>query len=146
MLLQDLDVTYTPRDLARLLSHNLPYVGGILPKRVLGLELAMWTDQPLSETPEADGVNPLVLAVFGRGFCLIHREVFDTVAPHVPEYLDHQTGETRRAFFQYKPGGIGSEDFYFCELYRSLGGRPVVDQRIVLGHVGDITYPVTGTF
>jgi hypothetical protein len=146
LMLQDLDVVYTPRDAARLLSHRVPYVGGILPKRVLGLELAVWTDQEFAENPESEGVNPLVPAVFGRGFCLIHREVFETVAPHVPEYLDEPSGTMRRAFFQYKPGGIGSEDFFFCEKYKELGGNPVVDQRIVLGHVGDITYPVPGTF
>jgi len=146
MLLQDLDVKYTPLDMARLLSHRLPYVGGILPKRVLGLEFAMWTDQPLSDTPEAEGVNPLVPAVFGRGFCLIHREVFEKVGEHSERYLDAHTGKERIAYFEYKPGGIGSEDFYLCEKWKELGGNPVIDQRILLGHVGDATYPIPGTF
>lgn len=146
MLLQDLDVIYTPRDMALLLSHRLPYVGGILPKRVLGLELAMWTDQPLAENPEAEGVDPLVPAFFGRGFCLIERMVFEALAAHSEEYMDIPTGQSRRKYFEYKRGGIGSEDFYLCERWKSIGGNPVIDQRIILKHQGDATYPIPGTF
>lgn len=146
MFLHDLDIVYTSKQLEMLLSHDVPYVGGIVPKRTLGLEIAAFNHEPFAPDAFAEGVNPLVDADCGRGFVRIHRSVFETVKPHVPTYVDDQgNGEIRSEYFQSKPGGH-SEDFAFCELYRKLGGKPCVDQRILVGHEGAIVYPVKGTF
>lgn len=146
IFLHDLDIVYTPEDLTMLLSHDVPFVGGIVPKRMLGLEIAAFNYEPFAENAFAEGVEPLVDADCGRGFVRINRSVFETVKPHVPTYKDDQgNGEIRHEYFQSKPGGH-SEDFAFCEKYRSLGGKPKVDQRILVGHEGAIVYPVKGTY
>lgn len=148
--LQDVDIVYTPQHLRWLLSHNVPWVGGIVPKRVLGLELAIFPYEPLAEDPHAEGINPLVDAACGRGFVLIHRNVFETCKSHVPVYMDDQeagedAGTMRYEFFRSKPGGH-SEDFALCELYRKLGGKTYIDQRITLQHEGSAVYPIPGTY
>lgn len=149
LFLHDLDIIYTPTDLAMLLSHNEPYVGGIVPKRILGLELAIMPYEPLAENPHAKGVKPLISGDCGRGFVRIHRSVFESLMPHVPTYKDDQEersgGATRYEFFRSKPGGH-SEDFSFCELYRKHGGDPKIDQRVVVQHVGSAVYPIKGTY
>lgn len=146
LVMIDTDIVFTPEHLSMLLSHDVPFVGGIVPKRTLGLEIAAFNYEPFAPDAFAEGVNPLVDADCGRGFVRIHRSVFETVKPHVPTYVDDQgNGEIRSEYFQSKPGGH-SEDFAFCELYRKLGGKPCVDQRILVGHEGAIVYPVKGTF
>lgn len=147
ILFIDQDIVFTPQNLAHLLSHEEPYVGGIVPKRVLGLEWAIYPYERLAEDPFADGVNSLVDADCGRGFVRIHRSVFEVIRPHVATYQDEQeeVGGMRHEYFSSKPGGH-SEDFAFCELYRKLGGYPKVDQRIVVKHVGSATYPIKGTY
>jgi len=150
LFLMDIDIVFTPQDVNFLLSHEVPYVGGIVPKRKPGLELAIFNYEPLAENPFAEGVNPLVDASCGRGFVRIHRSVFESLIPHVPTYADDQengedAGGLRYEFFRSKPGGH-SEDFSFCELYRNHGGKTYIDQRILTQHVGDATYPIAGTY
>jgi hypothetical protein len=149
LFLVDTDVIFTPDDIRMLFSHNVPYVGGVLPKRCLGLHIAVFPYEPFAPDPHAEGINPLIDADCGRGFVRIHRSVFELIKDHVPTYTDEQEkngiGEERFEFFSSKPGGH-SEDFAFCELYRKLGGSPVVDQRIVLKHEGSAVYPIPGTY
>ena len=149
MFLMDIDIVFTPQDVNWLFEHDAPYVGGVVPKRCLGLHIAVFNHEPFAEDPHAEGVNPLVDASCGRGFVRIHRSVFESLKDKVPTYIaDQETngmGEKRYEFFRSKPGGH-SEDFSFCELYRSHGGKTYVDQRVVLKHEGAIVYPVKGTY
>lgn len=149
MFLTDQDIVFKPQDVTWLFSHDAPFVGGIVPKRTLGLELAIFPYEPLADDPHAEGVNPLVDASCGRGFVRIHRSVFESLKDHVPTYQDDQevngNGELRYEFFRSMPGGH-SEDFSFCELYRKHGGKTYIDQRIVLGHEGSVIYPIQGTY
>lgn len=149
MICHDLDIVYTAQQMAWLLDHDVEFVGGIVPKRVLGLELAIYPYEPLAENPFADGVKPLVDAAFGRGFMRVHRTVFEKLKEHVPTYSDEMevggNGAERFEFFRYKPGGH-SEDFALCEDYRKIGGKTWVDQRIVTRHIGEAEYPIQGTF
>lgn len=149
MWITDQDIVFLPQHVNWLFEHDVPYVGGIVPKRTLGLELAIFNYEPLADDPHAAGVNPLVDASCGRGFVRIHRGVFESLIPHVPTYRDdqetHGNGELRYEFFRSKPGGH-SEDFSFCELYRKHGGKTFIDQRVVLQHEGNILYPVKGTY
>jgi len=150
LFLMDIDIIFTPQDVNWLFEHDVPYVGGIVPKRTLGLELAIFPYEPLAENPHAEGVNPLVDASCGRGFVRIHRSVFESLIPHVPTYTDDQekgddAGGLRYEFFRSKPGGH-SEDFSFCELYRKHGGKTFIDQRILVLHEGSAVYPIKGTY
>lgn len=84
----------------------------------------------------------------GTGFMLIKRGVFEHLAPHVPTYRvssfqDPETGEYQKPltyeFFATSidtSGALLSEDYHFCELWRSHGGSIYAHPFIRLRHVG----------
>lgn len=45
-----------------------------------------------------------------------------------------------------KPGQYRTEDWFFCDLVRSLGIKPYVDTRFHLRHTGIIDFPLTNVF
>lgn len=137
MLVIDTDVIFEPRDVALLLSHDVPFVAGLYPKKVRGLEFPMMplneNDTPadiFADDPHFPGVEPLVeVAAIARGFCAIKREVFEKV------------GST----WKNMPDG-SSEDFELCKRMRAAGIKVLVDQRVLLKHEGSAVYPIPGTF
>ena len=90
----------------------------------------------------------------GTGFMLIKRKVFEELAPHVhtyrvSSYVDPTTGEHQQPltheFFATSidhTGALLSEDYHFCELWRSHGGKIYANPFLKLYHVG--TYIYTG--
>jgi hypothetical protein len=90
----------------------------------------------------------------GTGFMLIKRKVFEELAPHVPTYrvssFKHpETGEYDKPltheFFATsidESGALLSEDYHFCELWRSHGGKIHAHPFLKLIHLG--TYPFGG--
>jgi hypothetical protein len=134
MLVIDTDVIFEPRHVAMLLSHDVPFVAGIYPKKVPGLEFPMMpldpSDSPTDIFSDDPNAKPLVeVAAIARGFSLIKREVFEAV------------GST----WNNMPDG-SSEDFELCQRMRAAGIKVLVDQRVTLKHEGSAVYPIPGTF
>ena len=145
MVVIDTDVVFSREHLAFLLEHDEPLVFGLYPKKQPGLEFPV---VPLAENPAPfalDGSPLREVARCARGFMRVHRSVFEKLKPHVPSFIDAQTGKTEYVFWQNLPGGH-SEDFAFCDLWRSIGGRILVDRRICAQHEGSVIYPIPGTF
>lgn len=141
----DTDEVFEPSDVAKLLAHDVPFVCGIYPKKRPGLEFPI---VPL------DGDNPLLddgrpslreVARCARGFSSIHRSVFETMKPHVPTYIAPETDLEESDYWRHLPGGH-SEDFAFCDLWRSLGGKVFIDLDIRVKHEGSCSYPIPGTY
>ena len=88
----------------------------------------------------------------GTGFMLIKRGVFEALAPLVPTYRvssfkDPETGEYAKPltheFFATSidaTGALLSEDYHFCELWRSHGGKIHAHPFIKLHHVGTYVF------
>lgn len=88
----------------------------------------------------------------GTGFMMIKKEVFSTLAPHVPSYrvstvTDVNSGEflhpEMKEFFATSidaSGALLSEDFHFCELWRKHGGKIYANPFIRLQHVGSYVF------
>lgn len=147
MLVIDTDEVFQPQDVALLLSHNLPFVSGIYPKKKPGMEFPIL---PLDGRTCAEvfhkAQSPLVeVARCARGFLAVKREVFEAMAPHVPEYDDPETGKKCRQFWRPLPGGH-SEDYRFCDEYRAIGGQIWVDRRVAVQHIGSAVYPMKETY
>lgn len=144
MLLIDTDIIFSPKHVAQLLEHNEPLVFGIYPKKLPGLTFPMeWLGE---ESPFLNNPNPLVeVKRTARGFMRAHRSVFERMADSVPVVPMFVGTGTMRQFWQTQPGGH-SEDFNFCDRWRALGGRILVDQRITTQHEGTAVYPLPGTF
>lgn len=140
MVLIDTDLVFTPHHLACLLEHEgEPLVFGAYCKRKVKFELPL---APLPDQPRPfDGPGPLCeVARTARGFMRVHRSVFETMAPHVT-LVEHSEFGPFRQFWPNNADGT-SEDFAFCDRWRSLGGRILIDKRILVRHAGQVMYPI----
>ena len=144
MIVIDTDVVFKPNDLSRLLSHELPLVFGLYPKKKPGLEFPV---EAIDEKYPFAASQPDLVEVkrCARGFMRVHRSVFDDLKPHVEKISCSETGRDQWIFWKCLQGGH-SEDFAFCDLYRSIGGKIMVDRRILTQHEGSAVYPIPGTY
>ena len=150
MFVIDTDLVFDPRHIRYMREHDEPLVFGLYPKKEVGLTFPA---EPLESgqsvwhaDPHDSAVNPLVeVKRVARGLMRAKRAVFERLSPLVPEYKCDQSGKMRREFFRCLPG-CHSEDFAFCDLWRSAGGRVLVDQRASVRHEGSAVYPIRGTF
>lgn len=161
MVIIDTDLGFEPHDLDMLLSHDEPLVFGCYYKKKLPLErcyvpfgqnerikkLKEFCKAHPLETPPSEltteenpfgGDEPLVEVMrCGRGFMRVRREVFEKMIPLAKSYDTH--GPIEHDFWQE---GVFddewlSEDWKFCDDWRALGGKILIDQRIKLMHYGD---------
>lgn len=97
------------------------------------------TEYPPGATIEVDRV--------GAGCLLVHRSVLESMPPQRPEAGKHWFDW--RVDMRGVPGTIeyecSSEDFTFCDHYRKMGGKVLVDTSIVCRHVG-LAQAGPGTF
>jgi len=95
--------------------------------------------------PDADGM--VEVRHGGTGFMLIKREVFEKLAPHVPEYRastkQNEKGEFVRPltkqFFDTsidETGCLLSEDYHFCALWGKHGGKVFANTKLKFNHIG----------
>jgi hypothetical protein len=151
LLFIDSDIVFTPAQIVRLFSHNEPIIGGLYAQKLFKTRLCV------DEEIKHDSSRHLMeVCHLGAGFLSIRRDVFETMiaalGPEI-EYIstDTRTGRSRQQwdFFSIgirwcedgKPRYL-SEDFYFCERARELGFKVYVDLRVMLGHIGQVTFPV----
>lgn len=105
--------------------------------------------------PDADGV--LEVRETGTGFMLIHRKVFeqmiekfrdeiefysdqgDAGAEKVVKHDFFSVGVRRDPILGYKR--FLSEDWYFCQRWREIGGKVFLHTRLQANHIGTFTYP-----
>lgn len=143
MVIIDTDVVFERSHLDMLLSHDVPLVFGLYPKKKPGLE---WPVTSLDGRHPFSGQDGLVeVGCCARGFMKVRKEVFEALKPVTPTYTDTETGKTQWQYWRPLPGGH-SEDFNFCNEYRKVGGKILVDQRIVMRHYGMAAYPIPGTY
>jgi hypothetical protein len=141
----DTDLVFQPSDVEMLLSHDVQLVSGIYAKKKLGLEYPIVALESDPEPFKRNGSDLVEVECVPRGFLRVHRDVFELMKPHVPEYECAQTGLRSWEFWKNRTGGC-SDDFMFCKRYRELGGKVLVDKRIQLLHDGSALYPIKGTY
>lgn len=135
MITIDTDLIFKPEHVAMLLSHDVPFVAGIYPKKIKGLYFPielLTREVPFAEDPLAEGIEPLVeVKRVAKGFTAIHRNVF----------LNNRICPIGEDYWRLSAGGH-SEDFELCDRMRAAGVKILVDQRILLKHEGSATYPL----
>jgi hypothetical protein len=93
----------------------------------------------------------------GTGFMLIHREVFEKMKEAFAEEMafivdkGDKPGpdETGYDYFsvgvrmdkEMKRKRFLSEDWYFCQRWREIGGKVILHTKIQCGHIGNFVYP-----
>jgi hypothetical protein len=152
----DADIRFRRRDIDSLLSHKLPLVYGIYPKKQDDTQACLCTFHDVDESAQLVRVRRC-----GRGFMLVDRSLLEAMKEDNggPALRYHNHGEVEWDFFPSGPvrgsmsamgDGVDSdgypirewisEDWYFCEVARSLGVETFVDTSIALGHVGAKEY------
>lgn len=157
MLIIDLDITFTRKHIEMLLSHDVPLVYGIYPKKQADTPPCLCTfEDGVRDVPGNDILKEVRRA--GRGFMRVKRDVFEAMKEEScgPALRFHNHGRIEWQFFKsgYVIGGYSaldnnardkdgyflrewiSEDWYFCERARELGIKTLIDPRITLGHIG----------
>lgn len=85
----------------------------------------------------------------GTGCLLIKREVFGQLLNSVPKFIDYganglATPTIKRLYFDTKVEENSmsylSEDYYFCDEWRKVGGKVYLAPHIKLGHIGMHTF------
>lgn len=139
MLVIDTDIKFDRDAVDAILSHDLPLVFGLYPKRQLPLEPCVY---PLSDENPFGGESQLVeVRRAGRGFMRANRSVFERMKSLIKSYKFQ--GKIENEFWSEGVNESGewvSEDWNFCDNWRKLGEKILVDQTICLQHIGDFCY------
>ncbi len=142
----DSDVGFSPDDVDRLRSHNLPIVCGIYPKkgqRALSCHLLPETEH----LKFGDGGGLVEILYAAAGFLLVRREVYIEIQRQLGlEFCNERFGRPMVPFFQpmIVPTSEGdwylAEDYAFCERARRCGFKIYADTTIRLRHYGVYGY------
>jgi hypothetical protein len=162
----DADIGFNADDVIKMLDADKGIIGGLYPKKTLNwanIEASMKLGLPVPTNFSGDFVydpepgidliyfdQPFELRHVGTGFMLIKREVFTEMIPHVDSYsgngytVDH--GEKVHNFFQVAvvDNVLLSEDYFFCNTYKKLGGKIYGAPWCNFRHLG--TYAFEGSF
>ncbi len=155
MLIIDTDVLFNAKDIDRILSHDVPLVCGIYPKKSDETIPCLGTHSEV-DLGRADGLVEVRWA--GRGFLRVRREVLEAMKEENggPALRFHNYGENTWNFFASGPveGEMSyiesgkrewvSEDILFCVRAKQLGFPVYVDPFIALGHEGSKQYFFSG--
>lgn len=143
----DADVGFPTDAMYKLISHDKDVVGGIYPKKTFEPDYVF---NP-NKNSEREG-DLIEVEDIGTGFLLIKREVIQKMFDNFPKlkYKNNINIGNDAEPFMYalfdthldEQGNYLSEDYTFCERWRSLGGKIYADTSIELTHTG--YYPFTG--
>ena len=168
----DSDIRFNPHDIVKMLAADKEIICGIYPKKEINwttVKQAMDKDVPQDKLKHYTGsfvvnlvnyagevtvpVNePVEIFNGGTGFMLIKREVFETLAPTVPEYTNDvgdlsgqmKEAEKIKEFFatsiEPETNRLLSEDYHFCRIYRLAGGKVWAAPWAHLGHMGSYLF------
>ena len=147
----DSDIHFSPENIIALIKEDVAVIGGAYPKKSLPIEYVL---HPLS-----GGVSDSTKAEverIGTGFLLINRGVFDRISTEMPhlKYSDDNglDGELDLHLFAFFESGLFghdvylSEDWLFCDRWRSLGGQIFISKCFVLSHVGTYSFSEESQF
>lgn len=151
LMFVDADIGFRGHQVARLLAHNLPLVGGLYRKKVIEREdfVATWLPSDGNQARRNPETGAVQCAAIGTGFMLIRRDVILRVVEAFPnlryqqhpddggpgDWLDH-TYALFDCWIDPATRAYLSEDYAFCARWRALGGEVWCDPAIILEHNG----------
>lgn len=137
MFIVDGDIAFEREHVDMLLEHDEPLVFGYYRKKKPEFEYALEVFDA-DKGPEIEGKFWSVKSA-ARGFSVWTRDVFEQLKPYCEKYECPHMKRRAWAFFKTKLGGH-SEDFQFCETWRKLGNKVLVDPRVFVTHFGDCAF------
>lgn len=152
LLFLDTDLIFSPEHIAKLISHDLPFVCGLYPKKQ---DKLAWVCNTRADFPPRDPVTGLQRILYGGTGCmLIAREVLTAIVEKNPDLAyDPDDGEPQQPLYDFFKVGVFedkiaqrrrflSEDWYFCQLALDAGVELYADTCVVLKHCGEAIYPL----
>ena len=148
LLLMDSDMVFEPSQVARIITHTEPVVGGIYSKKKPGEPDWCLQGLPGQARGVADARGLIEVDRIGTGFLCIHRSAFALLEAELR--LRHywtQGGEQIDFWFtEYAMAADGKawyqgEDYSFSARWRGLGGKIFADAQVLVGHVGSMVFP-----
>lgn len=138
----DSDILFDRSMITKLRKHDKPIVGGVYLKKTLPYT-------PVLNAKLGEEGDLSIMREIGTGFMMIRRDVFAGIQAMKPENAykadddEPQGGYSYHDWFRVgvKNGRYLSEDYYFCQDALELGYKSYLDQSIMVGHIGRMTYP-----
>jgi hypothetical protein len=157
MLFLDTDLVFKAEDVDRLYQLGLKKGPGVYcgayPIKQLKPKV-VFNNMP-NCVPDADGIVEVREA--GTGFMLIHRDVFEKMQRELKDEIEYDVDmgvPTEKPVVAWDFFEVGvyfdpllkrkrflSEDWFFCQRWRQLGGKVLMDTRISCNHIGVYSYP-----
>lgn len=148
LLFIDSDMEWQPGDVVRLLASDKPVIGAVGRRKDDELVFCCRLKKPDGDSVQIrqDDMGAVEALRVGTGFLKISRSAFAAIVQCRPDLKsdgdDAVTDDIRphyHRFFQFGPDDQG-EDYFFCDLFREVGGEVWVDDTIELGHTGKKTW------
>jgi hypothetical protein len=146
LVMIDSDVCWAPGSLVRLISHDVDFVCGLYPKRSDPITFDFRSAHAKGEDAtftlddkglmEAHGV-PAGFICMKRSMLEKMRDAFESLAFQCdPKHL--KSGKSWALFDPYRmeDGSKLGEDYAFCQRWRDIGGKVLIDPSIRMGHIG----------
>lgn len=157
MLFLDTDLVFKAEDVEMLYNFGMKHGPGIYcgayPIKQIKPKV-VFNNMP-NCVPDAEGIVEVREA--GTGFMLIHRNVFEQMQEKLKDQIEyvvdmgHTQGPEEIAWDFFSVGVyfdklLGkkrflSEDWYFCQRWRELGGKVLMHTKISCNHIGTFNYP-----
>lgn len=157
----DADIGFEAADVFTMLLHDVEVVVGTYAKKglswgeLVGREIGSELEAQLAtmqhvvnrvDPTPVDGSELLEVYDAGTGFMLIRRDVLERMVEAHPEwaYVNEEDGSTWHAVFdcEIDEGRYLSEDYAFCRRWQRMGGRILLDDRVILTHTGSYMFGV----
>lgn len=142
----DADIGFTGRDVLRLVAHNKPLVGATYAKKTRESYAPAFVPLPSPSFQRADD-GLIEIQCLPGGFVCIQRETAAEMRGRFHDlwYFDGNTGERRvpdlfGTYTDPETRQFWTEDYAFCQRWRTAGGNVWLDPYIKLTHNGTTTF------
>jgi len=164
LLFIDADEDFMALDVIKMLDSGLPVIGAIYPIKTINWEgvraAALAGKKNLENYSGKFAFNllpgdttfntskPVEVSEVATGLMAVKREVFEILESECPKYaLNNDDGSfsdkdmvTEYFATSIHDGILLSEDYHFCRMYRSNGGKVYAAPWVRVGHVGSYTF------
>ena len=164
LLCLDADIEFEPEDIIKMLDYNKPLVGGVYPKKKINWEkvtelvnqnnenklttdiIQTMTKEPvliLLDDPTINLNDDFIETRYtGTGILLIQRNVLEKMREKFPNDIYNATNINYFRYFdtELKDGIYLSEDYWFCDRWRQLGGSIYIYTKFRCRHWGTYAF------
>jgi hypothetical protein len=148
LLFLDADMVFQPSQVARVVSHEEPVVGGLYCKKQPGAPEYCCVGLPGQERGVPDSRGLIEVERIATGFLCIQRGVFERMERELKP-TRYWTARGQQSDFwkvEYQARADGElfyhgEDYAWCARWRGMGGKLFADAQVLVGHVGSMVFP-----